>query len=169
MRRKWTSQKGTAAVEFALVLVPLVLLVFGAIEFGALLYNKQVITNASREGARAGIVATGTQRVLFTGTNSIENIVKDSAKTVFTFKPPTTNDLSVRFLDPTAYKADPLTNTTATYNPNALFGTDLVVQARYQYSFLVIPSFVPSILGLYKTINGVNGYTISATTVMKYE
>jgi len=48
-------QKGGAAVEFAIVLPFLVLLVFGAIEFGVLFYNKQVITNASREGARAAI------------------------------------------------------------------------------------------------------------------
>ena len=48
-------QKGVAGVEFAIVLPFLVLLIFGSIEFGLMLYNKQVITNASREGARAGI------------------------------------------------------------------------------------------------------------------
>jgi len=48
-------KKGTAAVEFAIVLPFLVLLIFGTIEFGLMFYNKQVITNASREGARAGI------------------------------------------------------------------------------------------------------------------
>ena len=48
-------QKGAAIVEFAIVLPLLVLLVFGIIEFGILLYNQSVITNASREGARAGI------------------------------------------------------------------------------------------------------------------
>ena len=49
------NQKGAAAVEFAIVLPLLLLLVFGMIEFGLLFYNKQVITNASREGARDGI------------------------------------------------------------------------------------------------------------------
>ena len=44
-------------MEFALVLPLLMLILWGMIEFGLLLYNKQVITNASREGARAGIVA----------------------------------------------------------------------------------------------------------------
>jgi Flp pilus assembly protein TadG len=48
-------QKGVAAVEFAIVLPFLVLLVFGTIDFGLMFYNKQVLTNASREGARAGI------------------------------------------------------------------------------------------------------------------
>lgn len=45
--------KGVAAVEFAIILPLLVILVFGTIDFGLLLYNEQVITNASREGARA--------------------------------------------------------------------------------------------------------------------
>jgi Flp pilus assembly protein TadG len=48
-------QRGAAAVEFAIILPLLVILVFGIIDIGLLLYNKQIITNASREGARAGI------------------------------------------------------------------------------------------------------------------
>ena len=51
------NQRGGAAVEFAIVLFPLALILFGTIDFGLLFYNKQVITNASREGARAAIVA----------------------------------------------------------------------------------------------------------------
>ncbi|MEM5328150.1 TadE/TadG family type IV pilus assembly protein [Paraburkholderia sp. JHI2823] len=49
-------QRGVAAVEFALVLPVLLLLLFGIIEMGLFLYDKAVITNASREGARAGVV-----------------------------------------------------------------------------------------------------------------
>ncbi len=49
-------ENGTAAIEFAIILPLLLLLVFGIIEFSLLLYNKAMITNASREGARAGIV-----------------------------------------------------------------------------------------------------------------
>ncbi|AZG12355.1 TadE/TadG family type IV pilus assembly protein [Cupriavidus pauculus] len=47
---------GTAAVEFALVFPLLMFIVFGVIEFGTALYDKAVITNASREAARAGVV-----------------------------------------------------------------------------------------------------------------
>ena len=49
------NQKGAAVVEFAIVLPLLLLFAFGIIEFSLLYYNKHVITNASREGARAGI------------------------------------------------------------------------------------------------------------------
>ena len=50
------NNKGVAAVEFAIVLPLLLLIVFGIIEFGFLLYDQAVITNASREGARKGVV-----------------------------------------------------------------------------------------------------------------
>lgn len=50
------SEHGVIAVEFALVLPILIALVAGIIEFGFALYFQGVITNASREAARAGIV-----------------------------------------------------------------------------------------------------------------
>jgi Flp pilus assembly protein TadG len=51
-------QDGSQLVEFALVLPVLLLVLFGAIDFSLAFYDKAVLTNASREGARAGIVAT---------------------------------------------------------------------------------------------------------------
>lgn len=50
------SQRGAAVVEFALILPLLLLLLIGSIDLSIALYDKAVITNASREGARAGIV-----------------------------------------------------------------------------------------------------------------
>jgi len=50
------AQRGTATVEFGLLLPLLLLILSGIVEFGLALYDKAVITNASREGARAGIV-----------------------------------------------------------------------------------------------------------------
>jgi Flp pilus assembly protein TadG len=50
------NNRGVAAVEFAICLPILIVLVFGSIEFGLMFYNKQVVTNASREGVRSGIV-----------------------------------------------------------------------------------------------------------------
>lgn len=50
------AQMGAAAVEFALILPILLLVFFGMVELSLALYDKAIITNASREGARAGIV-----------------------------------------------------------------------------------------------------------------
>jgi Flp pilus assembly protein TadG len=158
LKMRLKSQKGVAAVEFALVLPLLVLLIFGIIEFSLLMFNKQVITNASREGARAGIVA-GTPRLPYSGgtpcaspTSSIDAVVKCYSKDhLITFAssnlPPTTT------VEPT------------TYNSNALFGTDLKVTVQYNYEFLVLPGII---VGLF---NGGMGNTlmIQATTVMKLE
>jgi Flp pilus assembly protein TadG len=48
-------ERGAAVVEFVIVLPFLLLLTIGIIEFGLIFYNQQILTNASREGARAGI------------------------------------------------------------------------------------------------------------------
>jgi Flp pilus assembly protein TadG len=51
-----SNQRGVAAAEFALILPVLLLILFGTIEFGMIMYSREVVTNAVREGARAGIV-----------------------------------------------------------------------------------------------------------------
>jgi Flp pilus assembly protein TadG len=50
------SESGASAVEFALLLPLLMMVLFGIIEFGFALYRQAILTNASREGARLGIV-----------------------------------------------------------------------------------------------------------------
>ena len=56
-------KRGAAALELAAVLPFLVVLIFGMIEFGVMFYDKAVITNASREGARAGITGVGVPEI----------------------------------------------------------------------------------------------------------
>lgn len=48
-----TDDRGAAAVEFALVLPLLLVLLFGVIDFGRLLNAQIMLTEAAREGARA--------------------------------------------------------------------------------------------------------------------
>jgi Flp pilus assembly protein TadG len=47
-------QDGAAAVEFALVLPLLALLVMGIADYGYFFFSQQIVTNAAREGARTG-------------------------------------------------------------------------------------------------------------------
>ncbi len=50
------NRKGAAAVEFALIAPVFFLLVFGMIEFGRMIMVQQIVTNASREGARMAVL-----------------------------------------------------------------------------------------------------------------
>jgi Flp pilus assembly protein TadG len=56
MRAGRASQRGTSSVELALILPIFLFVLFGLIELSVALYDKAVLTQASREGARAGIV-----------------------------------------------------------------------------------------------------------------
>lgn len=51
-----TAQRGAAAVEFALVAIPFFLLLFGAMEFGRLLYLWNTAQEVSRNAARQAVV-----------------------------------------------------------------------------------------------------------------
>ncbi len=57
MRARSGDEHGAAAVEFALVLPLLLILVMGTIEWGRFFFLQQLVVNAAREGARAGSVA----------------------------------------------------------------------------------------------------------------
>ena len=53
---------GSVAVEFALLFPILIAVLFSIVEWGFVVYDKAIITNASREGARSGIVFVVPQR-----------------------------------------------------------------------------------------------------------
>jgi Flp pilus assembly protein TadG len=115
-------QRGVSAIEFAIVLPILILLIFGIIEFSLFLYDKAVITNASREGARAGIVFADPR----IDDASIEAVVDNYCQNnVITFGAAT---------GPT---------TTVTRGGTGSAGDPLTVRVTYQYDFLVIPNYVP--------------------------
>jgi Flp pilus assembly protein TadG len=139
------TEKGSSIVEFALVLPLLIALVFGIVEFSIALYDKAMITNASREGARAGIVyrsdpSTGQWSPLTQGeiTTIVNNYLSNY---LITFGASTTATVQV---------------TPSGVSP----GGQLTVQVTYPYTFLVLPNFV---LGLAGQIN------LEAITVMRYE
>jgi Flp pilus assembly protein TadG len=56
MKMRWKEERGAAAVEFAIISVLLVILVFGMIEFGIAYSKVNVYTGAAREGARYAAV-----------------------------------------------------------------------------------------------------------------
>jgi Flp pilus assembly protein TadG len=140
VRRK--GREGQALVEFALVVPVLLLLLLGIVEFGLLLYNQQVITNASREGARFGIVAQMPRR----SADSIRIVVANYAQNhLITFGNSWTPDES---------------NILVTHNDGQTFSKDLTVRVSFQYQFLVLPNFLGALAGIQE---------LRAESTMKYE
>ncbi len=69
-----SSRRGTAAVEFAVCLPVLVLLVFGSIEASSYIFLKQSLTAASYEGVREAAKSTSTEETaLATATSILES------------------------------------------------------------------------------------------------
>lgn len=139
---KHNNNKGAAVVEFAVILPLLILIVFGIIEFGFLIYNKAMITNASREGARIGIV----YRVDRTGLNTIISDTVDSYL----------SDFLVTF----GGSGNHTTTTNPTNASTITTGGYLEVTVTYPYEFLVIPAFITDLAG---------GVNLVGTTTMRAE
>ncbi len=135
-------QKGAEIVEFALVLPLLLLILFGIMEFGIVFFDKAIITNASREGARAGVVS----RSPVLSNDDITTIV---------------NNYSVGLVSFSSSVASPVVTVTTTTIAAEQF---LTVKVEYSYTFLVFGNlmslFIPSFS---------NPIVLSASTVMRYE
>jgi len=116
-------------------------ILFGIIEFGLLLFNKQVITNASREGARYGIV----QAIPRMTAGQINSIVQTYCQNYLIGFP----------------KGSPSITTSAVC---ANFGDDLMVTVQYNYNFLVFPN----LLGLFDGSIS-DPIQLTGRTVMKCE
>jgi Flp pilus assembly protein TadG len=124
-------QQGAAAVEFALLLPILAVLLFGTVEFGTILYDKAVVTNASREGARFGAVFRETGQEITCG--DINNVVLNY-----------TSDHLISLggassVDPPTYPA------LGGCNPES--GQELTVNVSYDYQFLVLPNLITDLIG----------------------
>ena len=53
------TERGASAVEFALVVIPLLMVIAGIVNFGLVFAQQLALDNAVRAGARAGVVDTG--------------------------------------------------------------------------------------------------------------
>jgi len=144
MKTKYPScQKGGAAIEFAIVLPLLLLLLFGIIEFSLLMYDKAVITNASREGARTAILfndpvvgqgrATQADVTAVVGNYCSNNLISFGASAPVVTFPPVWGGST---------------------------GQARTVRVTYRYDFLFIPNVIPSLSA---------GINLTAETIMRCE
>lgn len=160
------SQRGVAMVEFAIILPLLLVLTFGIIEFGLVLYNKQVITNASREGARAGIVAAESR----ISHDSIENKVTDYTNgnlIVFSNNKSPTVVTDLGIYDENIDMC--LSYSEFTGTPSANFRDCLKVEVAIDYQFLVLPPLLSLLSSISEDFSGWSPLTLKASTLMRYE
>ena len=59
IRKDGRTERGASAVEFALVVIPLLMVVAGIVNFGFVFAQQLALDNSVRAGARAGVVDTG--------------------------------------------------------------------------------------------------------------
>ena len=139
---------GAATVEFALVVSALLLLFAGILDFGHAWYMRQVITNASREGARYGIIYR-------TDTNG--NRITPSA-----VSPTISSYLLTTYKLPTLLPADASPNITVsgTGYTSTQKGDPLEVKVTAKKTWFIVSNLIP---GLGKQI------TLKASTVMLIE
>lgn len=112
---------GAAATEFALLLPVFLMILFGIIEFGMIMYGREVVTNAAREGARAGIVQGPPKRTSGEITTIANNYLTGTG----------INQADVTFSPTGVGLANPST---------------LTVTAVYNYNFLI--PYIPNVLGV---------------------
>lgn len=115
-------ERGAAAVEFALALPLLIILIFGVLEFGLVIHAKGIITQASREGARYGVTYTTTAKTAAAIQTYVQNYLEGAGFTgaIVTVTP------------------DP---------PPSTSGSLLNVRVDYTYNFLVLPDFITQMAG----------------------
>jgi Flp pilus assembly protein TadG len=145
---KLRSGKGQALVEFAYVLPLMVTIILGITEFGVIFYDKAVITNASREGARTGIAYRTS------GPGSYSPVTQTEVETAVN------NYLQSRLITFSGTAAVTTQVVRAGTSPQLdANGGTVAVQVSYQHTYLALPK----IAGWGNTIN------ISARTVMRLQ
>ena len=135
-------RRGAASVETAVVIGPLLLLVFGVFEYGRYVMVRHLLDNAAREGARLAVVSTNNKT-----TAEIQAKVSHFLA-----------DQGLENVNIQVFRADPETKANTGAWNNAAFGEAIAVSVSAQYGALlptlgILPSTLP----------------VSATVVMRSE
>ena len=161
MIRKAKSNRGQSIVEFAFILVLLLILILGIFEFSIIMYDKAMVTRASREGARAGVVFRANPSTFGYSpltAAEIRTVVANSVQTsgLATFGAPFDPATDVT----TRWSTDGGTTWDTTLPSTHGDGTLLRVDVALAYTYLALPRLA-----------GIGGGTLnlSSTTIMRLE
>ena len=155
-------QTGAQLVEFAIILPLLITILFAVIEFGFMLYDQAIITNASREGARSGVVAAiqGSGFSSYPGCTAATSGITDGVATASCVSKSYLSSSLVSFYSPAPTATITATNIgTCTPLPPSN-ACKLQVNITYSYKGPVT-STISSIMGTIRTLQ--------ATSIMYYE
>jgi Flp pilus assembly protein TadG len=162
IKLRLADQRGASAVEFAIVSPLLIMFLFGIVEFGALFYNKSIITNASREAARKGIVFKAPQHYTVGEIRLVATDYCSSKLITFGSSP-----------DPHGCSNPPpevRLNGTVLNNPAdegcSAHNDELTIKVTKNYEFLLLPDFLTAFFGS----SGLPGtIPLEAETIMRCE
>jgi Flp pilus assembly protein TadG len=82
--------RGNAMIEFVLVLPLLLVLLLGAIDWGFYFVVREVVINATREGARVGSVAVSASAATADATTAVQNYLQHALGTTYARVPSVT-------------------------------------------------------------------------------
>jgi Flp pilus assembly protein TadG len=158
--RRGLRQEGAAAVEFALCLIPLLLIVAGVVDYGESWYMQSVLATASREGAR---YATRYQTSPATGQRLIPNALSPSVQN-YVLKTPAENGGStqpgygLKTILPS--NASPAVTPGGTGYTSGTTGAAVNVTVSAQKYWLMLNYLIPGLT---------NPQTLASTTTMSCE
>ncbi|MBZ0096452.1 MAG: pilus assembly protein [Sulfuricella sp.] len=151
--QRQTGEKGAAAVEFALVVIVLLLIVAGIVEFGRAFWYYDALTKATRDGAR--YMSTANVATINTaGVPAARTLVVTVANAARVSPVLGSGNVSVTCLD-TSYGVVPCQNNTAPAN---------VRVAIVNYS-ITLGGLLPL---AYTTGQAASGATLTPSTTMRY-
>ena len=157
------SSIGASLVEFSIIVPLFLILVFGTLEWGIFMYDKAVLTDATRAAARAGIV-----RGIYTNTSTGEDydhplpeFVQEKVQSIcseFMISWNSSSSLTVPLPTYVDINGDPINL------EDAQKGDFLKIVATYDFSFLVFSKLLSLTGGTFA-----NGITINSETIMRLE
>jgi Flp pilus assembly protein TadG len=95
MIRLIKSQRGQSLVEFALILPLFIVVLFGIMEFGRLWEMTNLITSASREGARVAAISGTSQSQAINAAQNVLSAANINDATISVSGPNSSNEVSV--------------------------------------------------------------------------
>lgn len=154
LKNTFPQMRGLAIVEMAIVVPVFLIMLFGILEFGIVLYDKAVVTNSSLQLAQSGTQMTSTSAALPPSSSEIGNVIA-----AVTSPSAITNVVGNSLL---SFGATVQPGVTATIGGWDGLGYPLTVTVSYRYTSLVLGALIKML----SLANLPNPIPLNSTTTM---